>query len=262
MTWQQEKAFRLSLWICECAGSQATKTFPHHERGVCHSWATTDAQSPSALANRSKGLHVPPSDQTLRGSSSGSTPPRGGHWAQSALLRRPSTERDTALPISWHEWVPTSDYALSGPVPPSSSTGPTPRRGTFNPNSLPAPSDLSSSPIAHPDSPLHVSPPGACPTSTRHGALAARVIQEGQQGPWRGTGASSRDTRKRAHGPKPRTPLPCRDRSRPGRGARGSLPTGSVITEGQEEPRHTSHPLGHRRTGQWVTRACGAELVT
>lgn len=39
-------------------------------------------------------------------------------------------------------------------------------------------------------------PTGACPTSTRHGALTARAMQEGKQGPWRGTGASSRDTKK------------------------------------------------------------------
>lgn len=66
MTWQQ-KAFRLSLWRCEHAGRQATRTFPHHERGVSHSWATTGAQSPSVPANRPEGLCVPPSDHTLGG---------------------------------------------------------------------------------------------------------------------------------------------------------------------------------------------------
>lgn len=97
-------------------------------------------------------------------------------------------------------------------------------------NGLLAPSNLSSGSITHPDSPLHDFPPGACPTNASHGALTARVIREGKQGAWWGTGASSKDTRKGAHGPKPRALPPHRDQSHPSRGVHGPPPMGSAIT--------------------------------
>lgn len=188
------------------------------------------ARGPSALANRSGGLPVPPSNQTLRSSSACGRAPRGRRQAQAAPLLWPHTERGTAHPSSRRKWVPTSDGAPSRPALLPSSAGPTLHRGTFNPNGLLAPSDLSSGPVAHPHSPLPVSPPGICPGNPRHGALTARAVQEGEQGPRRGTGASRRDTRKGAHGPKPRSLPPHRDGTHSSRGVHGSLPTGSGIT--------------------------------
>ncbi|XP_032281475.1 uncharacterized protein LOC116645435 [Phoca vitulina] len=224
MTWQHEKAFRLSLWRCERAGSQATRTFPHHERGACHSWETAGAQRPSALANRAGGPACstlgPNSQEGLirQHSPTWGTP---GPVCPAALASCP--EQGTAFPVSWRNWVPTSDSALFRPVLLSSSTGPTPLRGTFNANGLLAPSNLSGGSIAHPDSPLHISAPGACPTNTSHGVLTARAMQEGKQGPWQGKGASSKGHKKRSTRTKAKNP-PTRQRSKPPWQRRAWLP--------------------------------------
>lgn len=64
-------------------GSQATGTFPHHKRGVCHSGLTAGAQRPSALANRT-GL---PACSTL------------GPNSQEGLIRQHSSTWGTPGPV-------------------------------------------------------------------------------------------------------------------------------------------------------------------